>query len=98
MRADKIFTKENGDRYKVLVALSVDSYGDKHFWDIIVYFCPKGKRKWSKVNCQDDYDYRVLDMKERDNYYKKFILSHIPSDWVVEVQQLIIKELSKSIV
>lgn len=98
MRADKIFTKENGDRYKVMVALSTDSYRDKHFWDIIVYFCPKGKRKWLMLNCQDDHNYRILDMKERDIYYKKFILSRVSADWIAEVQQLIIKELNKPIV
>lgn len=98
MRADKIFTNENGDRYKIIVALSTDSYGDKHFWDIIVYFCPKGKRKWLMLNCQDDHEYRALDLKERDNYYKKFILSHISANWITEVQQLIISALNKPIV
>lgn len=37
-------------------------------------------------------------MDEREKYYKKFILSHIPAEWVAEVQMEIIKELSKPII
>lgn len=98
MKASKEFKKENGDKYEVIVSLSASYSYKNYFWDIRIEYCPKGKRKKRRLTCEDDYKYRELDMDEREKYYKKFILSHIPAEWVTEVQMEIIKELSKPII
>lgn len=98
MRKSKVFKKDNGDKYEVYVSLSI-SYGySSYFWDVFVDYCPKGKRKMERLSCADDHRYRELDIEERQEYYIKFILSHIPAEWVREVQMDIINELSKPII
>lgn len=97
MTTSKIFKKESGDRYEVKLSLYTDSYSSRFHWDISVYCCPAGKRKFVHLNCQDDWQYRKLDMREREEYYKQFLLSHIPAEWVTEVQREILEELSKPV-
>ncbi|WP_347145965.1 hypothetical protein [Parabacteroides goldsteinii] len=50
------------------------------------------------LNCEDDWVYRNLNLEEREYYYKKFILSHVPAEWIIEVQQIIISILNKPII
>lgn len=98
MRKSKVFKKDNGDKYEVYVSLTI-SYGySSYFWDVFVDYCPKGKRKMKRLSCGDDHEYRALDLEEREEYYKKFILSHISAEWVREVQMDIINELNKPII
>lgn len=98
MRSSKVFKKKNGDRYEVRLSLSTDSCSNKFYWDMIVLHCPKGKRTFKTLNCQDDWEYRKLDLEEGEKYYKRFILSHIPAEWINEVQLLILAELNKLII
>lgn len=97
MIASKIFKKDNGDRYEIKIRLYTDGSSSRFNWDILVYHSPVGKRKFIHLNCQDDWQYRKLDMNEREDYYKQFLLSHIPAEWVIEVQREILEELSKPI-
>ncbi len=97
MKASAVYKKENGDRYEVEVSLTID-YSNRFYWQIKVSHCPKGKRKMIWLNCEDDWVYRNLNLKEREYYYKKFILSHVPAEWIIEVQQIIISILNKPII
>lgn len=97
MTTSKIFKKENGDKYEIKVTLYTDSSSNRLCWGISAYHCPAGKRKYTRLNCQDDCKYRKLDINEKRAYYKQFLLSHIPVKWIAEIQQEILKELSKSI-
>ncbi len=98
MTSSKIFKKENGDKYEVKISLSTDSSCDGFYWNIRIYFCPAGKRKYIYLDCQDDWKYRELDHDAREKYYKDFLLTHIPAEWIIEVQQDILNKLSKPIV
>lgn len=97
MKASSVYKKENGDRYEVEVSLTID-YSNRFYWKIKVSHCPKGKRKMIWLNCEDDFVYRNLNLEEREPYYKKFILSHVPAEWITEVQQIIISMLNKPII
>lgn len=97
MIVNKVFKKDNGDRYDIKIRLYTDYSNNRFYWDIDVYHSPAGKRKFIHLNCYDDWQYRKLDMKERGEYYKQFLLSHIPAEWVTEVQREILEELSKPI-
>lgn len=55
MTTSKIFKKENEDRYEVKLSLYTDSYSSRFHYDIQVYRCPAGKRKFICLNCQDDW-------------------------------------------
>lgn len=98
MVSSKIFKKENGDRYEIKVKLSTDSYSKGFYWSIEVLYCLANKRKFIYLNCQDDWEYRKLDLDARDKYYKDFLLTHVPAEWIIEVQQDVINKLSKPIV
>jgi len=98
MTSSKIFKKENGDKYEVKISLSTDSYSDEFYWNIRIYFCPADKSKYIYLDCQDDWKYREFNHDARKKYYKDFLLTHIPAEWIIEVQQDILNKLSKPIV
>lgn len=97
MDTSKMFKKDNGDKYEVKVSLYTDGYQSRFHWSVDVFYCPAGKRKFSPLSCKEDWRYRKLSIKERDDYYSQFLLSNIPIEWITEVQQEILKELSSPI-
>lgn len=63
MTQTKVFKRDNGDRYKVLVSVYIDSRGV--IWSETITHCPKGKRKFTDpIALEFNYEYRQLGMKE----------------------------------
>ncbi len=83
MRVSKIFKKENGDRYEVNCDFT-DSLNSP-IWNVTVFKCPKGKRKFVNISNVSDYRYDGLSLDEKKTKRIREYQKEIPWSWVEEV-------------
>lgn len=95
MVRSEIFENKNGDRYKIEIQLHTEGSSYMYWWVVSVYIASKGRRKWIRLDCQGDREYRKLDLDEKLKFYQTFILRFVPMEWISHVQESILAELSK---
>lgn len=90
IQESKVFKNASDFDYKVSVGLAVDT---EIIWVVTVHRKEKGTRNWEALDCRDKHEYQQLDAKDRDKYYKSFLLTHIPAFWIREVKGMVMKLL-----
>ena len=90
---EKKFVK--GDKeYLVKVSLREIGYYNNIAFYVEIYIRQKGKRKWNKFIHL--HNISGLNMVERERQRKTIILAEIPQEWIDEVKQMEIENISKS--
>lgn len=87
MRHEKIFKREDGKQYQISIDCHLSEYSaDKGMrYSATVWYRDKGKKKWLSLIDRDNYTWRKLSMKEReeDNFNK--YLEHVTREEMQEV-------------
>jgi len=65
MKHEKIFTRPDKSKVKVVVELRIDAFRQDFSWDFETSHCGPRKRTWSKPHSPDDYAWRRLGQAER---------------------------------
>ena len=92
---EKKFAKGEKE-YLVRVSLCNGSHYHGFVFSVDLYTRPKGKRKWIQFIYVNNYRYRQLGYNERDKQREELIISEIPIEWIDEVKQMEIENISKS--
>lgn len=92
---EKKFAKGEKE-YLVRVSLCDGSYYHGFVFSVDLHTRPKGKRKWVQFIDVNNYRYRQLGYNERDKQREELIISEIPIEWIDEVKQMEIENISKS--
>jgi hypothetical protein len=91
MQLHRTIKRENGKRVRIWVWLLIDHA--RVIWSYEVGYCEKGKRKFISDFSTNDYTWRALGMKERQEYKDKIYLQHCTLEEIKAVK----KELINSI-
>ncbi len=86
MLHEKILKRDDGSRVKILVDFCVVNFSDtgfKFFSDVRT--CAKGKRTFNVLNF-DDYEYRALTIKERQEFYVQRQLEHVTKEELLQAK------------
>lgn len=86
MNHEKIFSRADGSRIKIIVSLSVEFMRDEIKWDYSVLACEPRKRTWRGVLSSDDYEYRKLPIKERGERIKREYLNFVTKEEIISAQ------------
>jgi hypothetical protein len=66
MNHEKIFTRSDGSKVKIVVSLYMGGlFKDPIKWDYFVMVCQPRKRTWRAFADTDSYEYRALSMADR---------------------------------
>jgi len=84
MTHEKIVVKENGDKVKLRVNFW-ENYGQAKY-EVSASLCVKGKRLFKPVYDTDDYRYRRLEKKERDEWIENKILEHATAAEIMQAK------------
>ncbi len=89
MQHEKIIKRENGDSVKIDVSISISFYHKdlQNLYSVGVAIKPKNKRIWVYIQNQDDYSWRKLNSKERQEYDMKNYLLHVTAEEILEVKR-----------
>ena len=92
---EKKFAKGEKE-YLVSVSLCDGSYYHGFVFSVDLHTRPKGKRKWIPFIDINNYRYRQMGYNERDKQREELITNEIPIEWIDEVKQMEIENISKS--
>lgn len=85
MKHEKIIRREDGSRVKIEVSIYLDSYRrGEPVYSFETSKCEKGKRTWKYPHSENDYVWRALDIKGRNEYSKNKYLYLVSKEEVME--------------
>jgi len=85
MQHEKLVVNEIGDKIKIRISFWVDN--NRPFYDIVIYVCKKGKRKFYCINYGDDYEYRRLSMPERREFMLQKYIKIVPIEFINQAKK-----------
>lgn len=97
MRLEKIIKRQDGSRIQMYVSLDTGSFNDTASWQVNVYECPKGQRRFLSVYSGDDYNYRKLSLTERANFILEAQLKWVTLDEIKAAKMELINKIISTI-
>lgn len=82
MRHEKIIKRPNGDRYRLIASVYIDTIKGA-VWGIDVSRSPAGKRTWFCVVSTDDFVYRRLSLPDREKHRLSAYLEHVTAEEIL---------------
>lgn len=79
MRHEKIISRLDGSKVSIEVSVRID-FTKGASYNISVFTCAVGKRKYHRLCQDDDHSWRALSMEDRDKSDHLFILKHVTED------------------
>lgn len=87
MKREKVFKRENGTQYQIMVELHIDSIRESSQWKVQCWCRDKGKRNWlSLPDTLHDYAFRALSMEEREKHRNNNILRFVTAEEIMSVK------------
>ncbi len=81
---EKTVTNPAGDKIKIDITFWIS--GNTPQYSISLYKCPKGKRKFTRVDF-DNWEFRALDMIERQKYFHTKYLELVTQEQLDEAKK-----------
>lgn len=89
MRHERILKRDDGNKVKITASLRIDHRDTT--WLIDVETCEPRKRTWVDVVDHDSYEYRRLNMKDREEYEYQQQLLHVTKQEIHDTKVELIK-------
>lgn len=89
MRHEITLKRESGEKVKIDVTLGIDHR--EFYWEIDVSICAPRKRTFIYLVDTDSFEYRRLNVKERDSFRMKEFLKHVTKE-EIQIACLELKE------
>lgn len=87
MRYEKIINREDKSKILITVVPYFGSYNDNEMiYKIQVGKKEYRKRNWDFVGCENDWEYRSLSMKDREDYFLKKQLQFVSEDEIYQAK------------
>jgi len=87
MKHEKIFIREDKSKIKIIVTFRSDSWiHSAPEWNYEIEKQAAGKRKWIKVEYDNDYKWRNLSMEDRRKYEHKKNLEIVTEKEILEAK------------
>lgn len=96
MTHEKIFSRPDGSRIKIIVSFYVGYMRSEMKWDYTVLACEPRKRTWRGVVNIDDYNYRKMPIDKRIEMVKKEYLNFVSKEEIVAAQTELWEKLKPS--
>jgi hypothetical protein len=85
MQHETILKRPNGDRLKIIVIAFTD-YSRDISYRIKVLRLPARKKLYQSIHFTDDFSWRRLDQKGRDEYEINLYLEHVTKEEIMEAK------------
>jgi len=87
MKAEKVFRRENGMQYQIMIDLYIDTYKECPIWKVNCWCREKGKKNWTNLpDTMHDYALRGLSMENREIHKNNNMLRFVTEEEILSVK------------